>query len=214
MVRQTFDSFEIIIVNDGSTDKSQTIIDDYVYQFSDRIRAFTIPNGGLGNARNYGIGKARGKYLAFVDSDDFIHCDMLKKMYEAARQHNADCVMADYIAFWDDGRQEHVRSVEFPDAGRPDIMKYSAKYGTVNICTKLVARELFDIIRFPAGFYEDLATTPILLSWAKNVSYLREGLYFYRQRVGSITSIKSGRQAPARLLCRVGSYPRTRQPSL
>ncbi len=47
--------------------------------FSDRIRAFTIPNGGLGNARNYGIGKARGKYLAFVDSDDFIHCDMLKK---------------------------------------------------------------------------------------------------------------------------------------
>ena len=192
VVGQTFDSFEIIIVNDGSTDKSQTIIDDYVYQFSDRIRAFTIPNGGLGNARNYGIGKARGKYLAFVDSDDFIHCDMLKKMYEAARQHNADCVMADYIAFWDDGRQEHVRSVEFPDAGRPDIMKYSAKYGTVNICTKLVARELFDIIRFPAGFYEDLATTPILLSWAKNVSYLREGLYFYRQRVGSITSIKSG----------------------
>ena len=192
VVGQTFDSFEIIIVNDGSTDKSQTIIDDYVYQFSDRIRAFTIPNGGLGNARNYGIGKARGKYLAFVDSDDFIHCDMLKKMYEAARQHNADCVMADYIAFWDDGREELVRSVEFPDAGRPDIMKYSVKYGTVNICTKLVARELFDIIRFPAGFYEDLATTPILLSWAKNVSYLREGLYFYRQRVGSITSIKSG----------------------
>ena len=104
VVGQTFDSFEIIIVNDGSTDNSQTIIDDYVYQFSDRIRAFTIPNGGLGNARNYGIGKARGKYLAFVDSDDFIHCDMLKKMYEAARQHNADCVMADYIAFWDDGR--------------------------------------------------------------------------------------------------------------
>lgn len=192
VVRQTFDSFEIIIVNDGSTDKSQTIIDDYVYQFSDRIRAFTIPNGGLGNARNYGIGKARGKYLAFVDSDDFIHCDMLKKMYEAARQHNADCVMADYIAFWDDGREELVRSIEFSDAGRPDIMKYSAKYGTVNICTKLVARELFDITRFPAGFYEDLATTPILLSWAKNVSYLREGLYFYRQRVGSITSIKSG----------------------
>lgn len=192
VVGQTFDSFEIIIVNDGSTDKSQTIIDDYVYQFSDRIRAFTIPNGGLGNARNYGIGKARGKYLAFVDSDDYIRRDMLQKMYEAARRHNADCVMADYIAFWDDGRQEHVRSVEFPDAGRPDIMKYSAKYGTVNICTKLIARELFDIIRFPAGFYEDLATTPILLSWAKNVSYLREGLYFYRQRVGSITSIKSG----------------------
>lgn len=192
IAEQSFDNYEIILVNDGSTDRSQTIIDDYARRYPDRIRAFSIPNGGLGNARNYGIGKARGKYLAFVDSDDFIHRDMLKKMYGAARQHNADCVMADYIAFWDDDRQELVRSVELPDAGRPDIIKYSAKYGTVNICTKLVARELFDIIRFPVGFYEDLATTPILLSWAKNVSYLREGLYFYRQRAGSITSIKSG----------------------
>lgn len=189
---QSFGNYEIILVNDGSTDGSQRIIDDYVYRYPDRIRAFTIPNGGLGNARNYGIGKARGKYLAFVDSDDYIRRDMLQKMYEAARRHNADCVMTDYIAFWDDGRQEYVRSVDLPDAGRPDIMKYSAKYGTVNICTKLVARELFDVIRFPAGFYEDLATTPILLSWAKNICYVREGLYFYRQRPGSITSIKSG----------------------
>lgn len=192
VAEQSFDNYEIILVNDGSTDKSQTIIDDYVYRYSDRIRAFTIPNGGLGNARNYGIGKARGKYLAFVDSDDFIHKDMLKKMYEAAQQHTADCVMSDYIAFWDGGKQEYVRSVELPNAGRLDIMKYSAKYGTVNACTKLVARELFDVVRFPAGFYEDLATTPILLSWAKNVCYLHEGLYFYRQRPGSITSIKSG----------------------
>ena len=189
---QSFGNYEIILVNDGSTDGSQRIIDDYVYRYSDRIRAFTIPNGGLGNARNYGIGKARGKYLAFVDSDDYIRRDMLQKMYEAARRHNADCVMADYIAFWDDGRQKYVRSVDLSDAGRPDIMKYSAKYGTVNICTKLVARELFDAIRFPARFYEDLATTPILLSWAKNICYVREGLYFYRQRPGSITSIKSG----------------------
>ena len=189
---QSFGNYEIILVNDGSTDGSQRIIDDYVYRYPDRIRAFTIPNGGLGNARNYGIGKARGKYLAFVDSDDYIRRDMLQKMYEAARRHNADCVMTDYIAFWDDGRQEYVRSVDLPDAGRPDIMKYSAKYGTVNICTKLVARALFDVIRFPAGFYEDLATTPILLSWAKNICYVREGLYFYRQRPGSITSIKSG----------------------
>ena len=192
VVNQSFDHYEIILVNDGSTDASQTIIDDYVRRFPGRIRAFAIPNGGLGNARNYGIGKARGEYLAFVDSDDLIHGDMLKKMYTAARQHNADCVMSDYIAFWDDGKWEYVRSVDLPDAGRLDILRYSAKYGTVNACTKLVARELFDTVLFPAGFYEDLATTPILLSWAKNVCYVREGLYFYRQRPGSITSIKSG----------------------
>ena len=95
LYQKTAYRFNVTVVNDGSTDKSQTIIDDYVYQFSDRIRAFTIPNGGLGNARNYGIGKARGKYLAFVDSDDYIRRDMLQKMYEAARRHNADCVMTD-----------------------------------------------------------------------------------------------------------------------
>ena len=192
VAEQSFDNYEIIVVNDGSTDGSQTIIDEYVYRYSDRIRAFSIPNGGLGSARNFGIGKARGKYLAFVDSDDLIHRDTLRKMYEAAQKHNADCVMSDYVAFWDSGRQEHVSAVELPDAGRLDIMKYSAKYGAVNICTKLVARNLFDTIRFPAGFYEDLATTPILLSWAKNICYLPEGLYFYRQRPNSITSVKFG----------------------
>ena len=192
VVNQTFTDYEIIIVNDGSTDDSQSVIDDYVYRYPELIRAFTIKNRGLGGARNYGMEKAHGRYFVFVDSDDYIHKDALKHMYEAAKFHNADYVITDIISFWEDGKQVHSSSCDFPNINRFEIIKHAAKYGIVAACSKLIDRELFNVIQFPTGFYEDLATTPILLSYAKNIYYLPEGLYFYRQRVGSITSIKSG----------------------
>ena len=192
VVNQTFTDYEIIIVNDGSTDDSQSVIDDYVYRYPELIRAFTIRNRGLGGARNYGMEKAHGRYFVFVDSDDYIHKDALKHMYEAAKFHNADYVITDIISFWEDGKQVHSSSCDFPNINRFEIIKHAAKYGIVAACSKLIDRELFNVIQFPTGFYEDLATTPILLSYAKNIYYLPEGLYFYRQRVGSITSIKSG----------------------
>ena len=89
-------------------------------------------------------------------------------------------------------KQVHSSSCDFPNINRFEIIKHAAKYGIVAACSKLIDRELFNVIQFPTGFYEDLATTPILLSYAKNIYYLPEGLYFYRQRAGSITSIKSG----------------------
>lgn len=192
VVNQTFTDYEIIIVNDGSTDDSQSVIDDYVYRYPELIRAFTIKNRGLGGARNYGMEKARGRYFVFVDSDDYIHKDALKHMYEAAKLHNADYVITDIISFWEDGKQVHSSSCDFPNINRFEIIKHAAKYGIVAACSKLIDRELFNVIQFPTGFYEDLATTPILLSYAKNIYYLPEGLYFYRQHAGSITSIKSG----------------------
>lgn len=191
LVGQTLDDYEIIVVNDGSKDGSWSIIEEYVYKYSNKVRAFTIENSGLGEARNYGISKARGDYLGFVDSDDTVHLNMFQKMYEAAIKNDADCVMSDYIAFWENGKREYVTSVIGGNIDRFDILKYSAKYGVVNACTKLVKKELFDKIRFPKGFYEDLATIPILLSYAKNIYYEKDGLYNYRQRNGSITSVKS-----------------------
>ena len=136
--------------------------------------------------------KARGRYFVFVDSDDYIHKDALKHMYEAAKLHNADYVITDIISFWEDGKQVHSSSCDFPNINRFEIIKHAAKYGIVAACSKLIDRELFNVIQLPTGFYEDLATTPILLSYAKNIYYLPEGLYFYRQHAGSITSIKSG----------------------
>lgn len=191
LVNQTLKNYEIIIVNDGSTDNSMEIIDDYIYRYADKVRAFTIENSGLGEARNYGITKANGQYLGFVDSDDFVAADMFEKMYQSAIQNQADCVMSDYTAFWDTGKTEYIISVPEKNADRFDILKYSAKYGVVNACTKLIDKKLFEQIKFPKGFYEDLATIPIVLSYAKKISYVREGLYYYRQRSGSITSVKN-----------------------
>lgn len=191
LVNQTLSDIEIVIVNDGSTDSSMQIIEDYIYKYPQKIRAFSIENRGLGEARNYGISKANGTYLGFVDSDDSVRLDMFEIMYSEALKNNADCILTDYIATWDTGKSEYVNSLPIKNPDRFDALKYSSKYGVVNICTKLVNRELFEHVKFPKGFYEDLATVPILLSYAKKIHYIQQGLYFYRQRSGSITSIKN-----------------------
>jgi len=191
LVHQTLEDIEIIIVNDGSTDKSHRIIAEYVYHYPDKIRAFTIENRGLGEARNYGISKAKGKYLGFVDSDDVVRLDMYETLYKAAATNNSDCVICDYVATWENGKQEYVSSIPVQNPDRFDFLKYSARYGCVNAGSKLYDRALFDKIQYSKGFYEDLSTTPVLLSYANKITYVEEGLYFYRQRTGSITSIKS-----------------------
>lgn len=191
LVEQTLDDIEIIIVNDGSTDDSQDIIDEFAYEYSDKIRAFTIKNSGLGEARNFGLKQAKGKYVGFVDSDDVVSKDMYEKLYKQANKENADLVICDYIAFWDNGNKEYVKSITDKGADRFEIIKYSTKYGIVNAVTKLVDKELAEKMPFPKGFYEDLATIPIWLTYAKTITYLPEGLYYYRQRAGSITSIKN-----------------------
>lgn len=191
LVNQTISSYEIVIVNDGSTDNSKYIIEDYVYRYPGLIRAFTIENRGLGEARNYGILKARGRFLGFVDSDDIVRRDMFEIMHSAAVMNCADCVLSDYIAIWESGKKEYVASITFENPDRFDFLKYSSKYGVVNACTKLISRSLFERVKFPKGFYEDLATIPIILSYANKITYVREGLYYYRQRQGSITSVKN-----------------------
>ena len=141
LVQQTYDNLEIIIVNDGSTDHSERIIADYVYHYPDKIRAFSIKNSGLGEARNYGIRKARGQYIGFVDSDDTVQPEMFQKMYAAAQKNDSDCVMCDYIAIWDSGKKEYIHSLE-GNVDRFEILKYSSKYGVVNACTILIHKNL------------------------------------------------------------------------
>ena len=173
LVEQSLEDIEIIIVNDGSTDRSQEIIDDYVYRFSDMIRSFSKPNSGLGMARNYGIQKARGRYVGFVDSDDLVDLKMFEKLYKFASKEKADCVICDYIAFWEDGRKEYVHSLP-KKSDRFEIIKQSTKYGVVNAVTKLFDIELIKKIQFPEGFYEDLATIPIWLTNANKIAYLNQ----------------------------------------
>ena len=82
IIVQTYPDLDIILVNDGSSDASGAICDEYALRDS-RIRSFHVKNGGVSTARNYGIEHARGQFIVFVDGDDFIHCQMIERLYTA-----------------------------------------------------------------------------------------------------------------------------------
>ena len=90
LVNQTLDDLEIIVVNDGSKDDSAQIAQRYAAQYPDKVRYLEKENGGLSDARNFGIDYANGAYLAFVDSDDFVLPTMMEEMYELCQKHDAD----------------------------------------------------------------------------------------------------------------------------
>ena len=92
LVEQTLEDIELIIINDGSPDNSQAIIDRYMEQYPGMIKCIVRENGGQATARNEGIEIARGEYLAFVDSDDYVEVTMMEKLYSRAKETGADIV--------------------------------------------------------------------------------------------------------------------------
>ena len=96
LVNQTLKNIEIIIVNDGSLDNSQLIINEYSNKYKN-IRTFIKKNGGLSDARNYGLKKAKGEYVLFVDSDDYIALDSCERLYNTAKQDDVDVLIGNYI---------------------------------------------------------------------------------------------------------------------
>lgn len=188
LIAQNIDSYEIIVVNDGSTDNSQRIIDEYAKQYPNLIHAYSKQNGGLGSARNYGLQFARGEYIGFVDADDWVDEKMYEAMYKKAKQEQLDIVLCDFTSIYD-GWRSGWRSAGYrgvnPNPQKQDYMLYSLEPATA--CNKLFRKEMFYFAKFKEGWYEDIATTPILLSYAENIGYLPIQLYYYRQHEASIT---------------------------
>ncbi len=96
LLNQTLDNYEIILVNDGSPDQSQKIIDQYQKMYPDKIVGLIKENGGLSDARNYGIPYAKGEYISFLDSDDYVDCTFLEKMYNKAIETQSQIVVCGY----------------------------------------------------------------------------------------------------------------------
>lgn len=186
IVNQTLKDIEIIVVNDGSPDNSQKIIDNYCKKYKN-IKSFIKKNGGLSDTRNFGIKKSHGDYLIFIDSDDYVKETMLEKMWNVAINKNVDIVVCNCIQVYENGFEQEIKSnLEMSD---DNIKNYLISPPMA--CTRLYKKELFDDKKFKKNiFYEDLELTPKLVKYTKNIEFIDEGLYYYLQRNGSIMKQK------------------------
>lgn len=193
-ITQTLKDIEIIVVNDGSTDSSGTIIKSFL-DIDKRIVLIDKENGGLSSARNMGIKVAHGEFIAFLDSDDSIEPTFLEKMYCYAKETNSDIVMCNYskvieknghiISGYRNIKNNTVFSSE--EAVHKIILDLSIQNYAWD---KIYKRNLFieHNIFYPVGmYYEDMPTTFRLFFYANQVAYLNEYLYNYLQRENSIT---------------------------
>ena len=185
LVTQTLQDIEIIIVNDGSQDKSEKIIEKYVKENKNKIKYYEKSNGGLSSARNYGLEYATGKYIAFLDSDDYVESNMYEEMYNLAKKENADMVECDYIWEWEFGKKIFDKRREYKT--KEDMMKKPR----VIAWNKIYKRELINKykIRFPEDLiYEDLEFFLKLLPHLNKISYINKYFVHYIQREDSITN--------------------------
>lgn len=106
ILQQTFDEFEIIIINDGSPDNAQQIITDYEKKYPEKIRAISKENGGLPSARNYGLQYANGEYICFIDSDDYIEKNMFYELYKIATADSLEVVRGNFQNIYLNGKKE------------------------------------------------------------------------------------------------------------
>lgn len=193
ILNQSYQNFELILVDDGSPDKCGAICDEYAQKDS-RIHVIHQKNGGLSAARNAGIdwvfAHSDSQWLAFIDSDDWVHRDYLKILLENALACNAEVSACDLLqtgGFCRDHALEGKQVISL----RPE-QAYCAYYGfLVSACIKLFRKSLFVELRFPVGkIHEDCYVTQIPLFSSENVAISLEKLYYYYYNSASITRTK------------------------
>lgn len=185
---QSLTDFEVVLVDDGSTDMSGSIC-DAAEAADSRFRTFHCDNGGSSVARNYGIKKSRGRYAAFVDSDDVASPDYLARLYELQQSHDADIAMVRFTRGISLDRRKFRLSHDAPMTvdGEKALELTLYQHGLDSSpCCKLFKRELFEHAMFKPGLlYEDLELIARILPYCRKVTASRDVLYFYRQRPGS-----------------------------
>ena len=182
LVRQTLKDIEILVINDGSPDNSQDIIDKYVKKYKN-VKSYVKKNGGLSDARNYGLKYAKGEYISFVDSDDYIDDMMMERMYSKAISNDFDMVVCNLDLVDEAGNFiRHVYSnVD------SDLFNVSVKKSMLSIyptaVNKLFKKNLFD----NDVWYEDVEFIHRMFPYINSIGVVNDFLYYYVQREGSIT---------------------------
>ncbi len=191
---QTLEDMEVIVVDDGCTDASPRIAQEYADRYPGRFRLLHKENGGLSDARNYGIPYAQGKYIAFLDSDDFVEPELYERMVGVMEREDCDVAVTD-IEYWYQDPSKRFVMKGLSDRGKPDRNK-QALMSPMFAWNKVYRASLFreEGLRYPPGlWYEDLPVTTVIFAEAERIGYLEECLIHYRQREGSIMSSTSDR---------------------
>lgn len=190
IINQTYTNFEIILVNDGSTDNSGSICDEYAKKDS-RIRVIHKENGGLSSARNVGLDNANGEYVSFVDSDDWIEQDMLETLYNSCEENNAEISCGGRYDVYPKSTIVGLCPKNSECISRIEMIKklFASVECDCSVCDKLFKRSLFNEIRFPIGqINEDEAIFYNLLGGATCIALVNKPLYNYFHRASSIST--------------------------
>ena len=195
ILEQSYKNLEILLINDGSTDNCEEICKQRA-RLDSRIKIIKQENQGLSEARNTGIKNATGDYICFVDSDDYIHKDFVKLLFEDIVKNNSDISVCDFWYVNENGdkwtKREKKASIYTNIEAIKDIL-IGRKETEVMTWNKLYKLSLFkdNKIFFPKGkLHEDKFTTYKLYYYASKVSLISEKLYYYLQRENSIMGSK------------------------
>ena len=197
VIKQTYKNIEIIVVNDGSTDNSGEICQEYA-QKDNRITYVEQENGGLSDARNAGLERMTGSYVTFVDSDDWIEQDYVEVLYNKLTEYQADVSVGNYYSYNEDEGMYyfHINGDSYYEKVFDNVSIFENLYESqemksfalISAWGKLYKASLFDYIRFDKGkLGEDGYMNQKLYLLVQKVIYINQGLYAYRQRSGSIT---------------------------
>ncbi len=181
VIKQTYENFELIIVNDGSTDKSQHIINKFS-KADKRIKTYRIKNHGQSYARNYAFRHVTGDFITFIDSDDYYSKDFLKQMLNNIIKYNADVAVCNFYKIINNKRSIYYKKnnkiIEFKD-NLLDVL-FQQKYFQTHMWNKLYKVQLFESVRFPEDrIYEDLYVNFKIFKKANKIIFDSTPLYNY-----------------------------------
>lgn len=189
VISQTYKNIEIVIINDGSTDKTDSIIKKYIND--SRIKYYNRNNHGIGKTRNFGIKEATGEYITFLDSDDYLPNDAIDNLYNLAQKNKLDLVVSDYYVDNKNIKSEKIKSFPITNIKNNPNLIFDINLAPWN---KLYKKELIENIKFEENLkYEDAPFVIESIIKAKKIGKLDKETYYYVVNPNSETTIRDER---------------------
>ena len=189
VISQTYKNIEIVIINDGSIDKTDSIIKKYIND--NRIKYYNRSNHGIGKTRNFGIKEATGEYITFLDSDDYLPNDAIDNLYKLAQKNKLDLVVSDYYVDNKNIKSEKIKSFPITNVKKNPNLIFDINLAPWN---KLYKKELIENIKFEENLkYEDAPFVIESIIKAKRIGKLDKETYYYVVNPNSETTIRDER---------------------